>query len=154
VSNGERHFGVAGAGASNGERHFGGGPAGPDGRNFHDASVGPRRSSSGRQFSYHGHAYGRFAGARYHWPRGYGYHRYAIGYRLPRAYWVSDYFLADYVDYGLDPPPDDFQWIRYGPDILLINQDTGEIAQVIYGAFDDSGDVVAQDDGDQGAPGN
>jgi len=151
---GERHFGVASVGQPGGERHFGAAPGGPGGRSFHTASLSPHRSSSGRVFDYHGHAYGRFAVARYHWPHGYGYHRYAIGYRLPRAYWLPDYFITDYVDYGLDPPPDDFEWIRYGPDILLINQDTGEIAQVIYGVFDESDDAVAEDDGDQGAPGN
>jgi Ni/Co efflux regulator RcnB len=121
--------------------HFGSTGTGPLGfvrpHGFQSASGGPRRSPSGRQFVYRGQHFARFAGPRYRWPHGYAYHRYAVGYRLPRVYFVHDYFIDDYVDYGLAPPPDDYEWIRYGPDILLVDLDTGEIAQVVYGVFDE-----------------
>ncbi len=89
---------------------------------------------------YHGRSFARFAGGRYHGPRGYRYHHWGVGYRLPREYWISDYYIDDYAAYDLDPAPDGFRWIRYGPDILLINVDTGEIVQTVYGAFDDNTD--------------
>ena len=46
--------------------------------------------------------------------------------------------LASDAVYDLDPPPPAFEWVRYGPDILLIDLGSGQIAQVIYGAFDDA----------------
>jgi Ni/Co efflux regulator RcnB len=135
----ERHFGDA---IPAGERHFGEARGPPersfgDDRSFHETGGEVRRSPSGRVFRYQGHEYQRFAAPRYAWPHGYAYRRYAIGRRLPRAFWVHDYYIDNYDEYELAPPPPDFEWIRYGPDILLIDLDTGEIAQVVYGAFDE-----------------
>jgi Ni/Co efflux regulator RcnB len=92
----------------------------------------------GRNYTYHGHTLSRFRAAPYRWPHGYRYRRYAVGYALPQRYWIHDYYIDNYADYELDPPPQDFQWVRYGPDILLVDLNSGAIAQVIYGAFDDS----------------
>jgi Ni/Co efflux regulator RcnB len=36
---------------------------------------------------------------------------------------------------GLYAPPPGFVWVRFGPDLLLVNRHTGQIADVIYGAF-------------------
>jgi Ni/Co efflux regulator RcnB len=74
---------------------------------------------------------------------------------LPRAFWVRHWYITDYATYGVDPPPPDYQWIRYGPDLLLVNLDTGSIDQVQYGVFADEGDQqpdASGDDEDQGAP--
>lgn len=106
---------------------------------FHTTAGGAHKSPSGRSFAYHGRTYTRFAAGRYHGPRGYAYHRYEIGRRLPRAYFVRDYYIDNYAAYDLDPPPTDFEWVRYGPDIFLVDLDSGEIAQVVYGAFDEDG---------------
>jgi Ni/Co efflux regulator RcnB len=107
----------------------------------------PRRSTSGHTFTYGGRAYARFSAAGYHYPQGYAYHRYLIGNRFPRAYWISGYYITDYGDYGLGPPPDDYQWIRYGPDVVLVDMDTGEITQVVYGVFDEDGGPPPDDQG-------
>jgi Ni/Co efflux regulator RcnB len=32
-------------------------------------------------------------------------------------------------------PPKGYRWVRYGPDLLLVNVRTGRISDVIYGAF-------------------
>ena len=88
---------------------------------------------------YRGRSFSRYSVERYRWPSGYGYQRWGIGYRLPRDFWISDYYIYDYADYGLGPAPGGFQWIRYGPDILLINLYTGQIADAVYGAFDEDG---------------
>jgi len=97
----------------------------------------------------------------YRWPHGYGYVRYRVGAYLPRAYWVGDYYIDDYVAFGLAVPPPDYQWMRYGPDAVLFDLNTGEIADVVPGAFEESADVGddgyddSGDDGDdQGGPDN
>jgi Ni/Co efflux regulator RcnB len=138
--------------------------AGAPHRGFGPGGAAPRHSDSGRTFTYGGRSHPRFEGARYRYPRGLAYHHYLVGHRFPHEYWVSEYYITDYVDYGLGPPPDDYQWIRYGPDIVLVDMDTGEIAQAVYGAFDqdpgppdDSGPPPDQGpdqggDPDQGGP--
>ena len=42
---------------------------------------------------------------------------------------------ANYAALGLTPPPPGFIWVRYGPDLVLVNQMTGEIADVAYDVF-------------------
>jgi Ni/Co efflux regulator RcnB len=142
---GDRRFGAAGHGA---ERHFG--EAGTAGHRFggeHAAEAGPHRFGEAggrdvhgaRAFSYHGHSFDRIRGDRYRWRDGDHYRRWAIGRRLPREYWGRDYYFDDYADYGIDAPPYGYQWVRYGPDLLLVSLSTGLIAQSVYGAFDDDG---------------
>ena len=75
----------------------------------------------------------------YHYPRGYHYHRYGIHGRLPPVFILRQYYIVDYDLFGVDPPPYGFQWIQYGPDLLLVNVVTGDIVQVMYGVFDDDG---------------
>lgn len=71
----------------------------------------------------------------YHPPRGWAYRSWAYGQILPRAYWGSQYILGDYWLFGLEVPPVGFEWIRSGPDALLIDTRTGEILQVEYSVF-------------------
>lgn len=71
----------------------------------------------------------------YHAPRGWVARRWSYGQILPRAYWGSQYILGDYWLFGLEVPPVGFEWVRYGPDALLIDITTGEILQVEYGVF-------------------
>lgn len=71
----------------------------------------------------------------YRAPYGYRYRRWGYGEVLPRAYWGRNYWMSDYWLFGLDVPPVDCEWVRYGPDALLIDIRTGEILQVIYGRF-------------------
>jgi Ni/Co efflux regulator RcnB len=74
------------------------------------------------------------AGA-YSGPRDYSYERYGYGQRLPRDYYEQNYWLADFLNFGLLTPPAGFVWVRYGPDALLVDTDTGEIVQVQYNLF-------------------
>ena len=71
----------------------------------------------------------------YHSPRGWAYRSWSYGQILPRAYWGSQYILGDYWLFGLEVPPIGFEWVRSGPDALLININTGEILQVEYSVF-------------------
>jgi Ni/Co efflux regulator RcnB len=77
---------------------------------------------------------------RYHarpWvaPRGFTYRRFHLGERVPAVLLASNYFLLDFMLYGLAPPPPGYVWVREGSDALLVDRYTGEVAQVVYDAF-------------------
>lgn len=71
----------------------------------------------------------------WHYPSGYHYRRWTIGLLLPRLFLSSPYYFDDYAAYGFGPPPYGARWVRYGPDLLLVDVRTGRIRDVIYGAF-------------------
>ena len=71
----------------------------------------------------------------YHRPPGWHAHQWAYGERLPRAYWASQYILADYWLFSLEVPPAGYEWVRDGNDAILVSTDNGEILQVEYSVF-------------------
>lgn len=71
----------------------------------------------------------------FNYPRGYHYRRWNIGLILPSIFLSNYYYFNDWASYGVYPPPHGFVWVRYGPDLLLVNRRTGRIRDVIYGAF-------------------
>lgn len=77
----------------------------------------------------------RYRANAYLAPRDYHYRRWGYGQRLPRDYYARNYWLMDFVMFGLLSPPDGYVWVRYGPDALLIDEETGEIIQVEYNVF-------------------
>ncbi|HEX4078477.1 MAG TPA: RcnB family protein [Rhizomicrobium sp.] len=77
----------------------------------------------------------RFHAGAYRAPPGYHYRRWSYGEMLPAAYWGRDYWITDFLAFGLFAPPPDYIWVRYGPDALLIDQYTGAIIQVDYDVF-------------------
>jgi Ni/Co efflux regulator RcnB len=95
---------------------------------------------SSQTYIYGGQRLARFSAPRYRWPSGFGYEHYVVGHELPRQFIVRDYYIDDYAAYGFDAPPPDFEWVRYGPDAVLLDLTSGLISQVIYGAFDESDD--------------
>lgn len=80
-------------------------------------------------------SYHRIRAARFHYPHGYYYRRWSIGLILPHIFLSNYYYWNDWAALGLLPPPPGYVWVRYGPDLLLVNRYTGRIADVIYGAF-------------------
>ncbi len=94
-----------------------------------------RRRGDWAQFRRSYDAPRRFRVGVYHAPRGYSYRRWHHGDRLPRAYFARNYWLTNFVIYGLFAPPPGLMWVRYGPDALLIDTYTGEIVQVRYNVF-------------------
>jgi Ni/Co efflux regulator RcnB len=54
---------------------------------------------------------------------------------LPRLFLSSAYYFDSYARLGLEPPPPGYRWVRYGPDLLLVQNRTRRIVDVIYGAF-------------------
>ncbi len=71
----------------------------------------------------------------YNGPPGYAYRQWGYGETLPAAYWAENYWITSYLNFGLAPPPDGCVWVRVGPDALLIDEDTGEVVQAVYGVF-------------------
>jgi hypothetical protein len=98
---------------------------------------GPRvvGGPGGAQFSYRGHNFNRVHLAPFVYPAGWGYRRWAVGAVLPPLFLVPAYYYADWATLGLAAPEPGFQWVRYGPDLVLVNVTTGQIVDVVYGAF-------------------
>jgi hypothetical protein len=101
------------------------GPGGP----------GPGGGRPGNTFAYGGRYHPRYRGGDFRYPEGYGYRRWILGQSLPLLFLSPYYFFNDYSALGLDPPPFGYQWVRYGPDLLLVQIGTGRIVDVVYGAF-------------------
>jgi len=69
------------------------------------------------------------------WPSGYGYQRWVVGGILPAIFLSQAYYYSDYGQLGFEAPPWGYQWVRYGPDLLLVNIATGQVADAEYGVF-------------------
>lgn len=96
----------------------------------HPAVVGPHGA-----FTFRGRNFTRVHAAPFVYPGGWGYRRWGIGMVLPPLFLVPAYYYTDWAAMGLPPPDPGFQWVRYGPDLLLVNISTGQVVDVIYGAF-------------------
>jgi Ni/Co efflux regulator RcnB len=108
----------------------------PGGGFNHGYGGGPRRDFRGFA-DYHQNftAPRHFHAGAYHQPAGWYPHRWMFGEFLPAAFWARDYWLINFMDFGLPPPPYGAIWVRVGYDALLIDQDTGEVITVEYGVF-------------------
>ncbi|HEY1709022.1 MAG TPA: RcnB family protein [Rhizomicrobium sp.] len=91
----------------------------------------PRRA----QFWYHSRWLGRLRAPAFRYPHGYAYRRWYAGQSLPLLFLATPYFFNDYMALGIEAPPPGYVWVRYGPDLLLVDRDTGEIDQVLYGVY-------------------
>jgi Nickel/cobalt transporter regulator len=70
------------------------------------------------------------------YPPGYAYRLWGVGAILPPLFWREPtYYYTGWADMGLPPPDPGFQYVQYGPDLLLVNVATGEVVQVFPGAF-------------------
>ena len=81
-----------------------------------------------------------WGGARVHagyyaWPRGYGYVRRSVGWVMPRPFLAASYYYTGWAALGLVAPMAGHQWIRYGPDLFLVDIATGDVVDVRYGVF-------------------
>lgn len=103
------------------------------------AFTGSRGSGHGfhgqGNFSYRGRTFSRFRTSPFRYPAGWGYRRWSVGAFLPALFLSSTYYIDDFAGYNLGPPPPGCQWVRYGPDALLVNVYTGAVVDVAYGVF-------------------
>jgi len=68
-------------------------------------------------------------------PPGAAYRRWTIGTTLPGLFLATTYYYDDWRGLGIEPPPWGRRWVRYGPDLLLINVRNRRVEDVIYGVF-------------------
>jgi len=108
-----------------------GGPHGPP-PGLHG---GPVAGPHGGPLTFRGHEIHRAHLAPFAYPPGYRYQRWAAGMALPALFLVPAYFYADWAALGLVAPEAGFQWVRYGPDLLLVNVTTGQVVDAVYGVF-------------------
>jgi len=116
------------------------GPTGGPHSEAHPGPAGPRPGAGGPppggdRFTYHGHPFNRAHAAPFVYPPGWVYRRWVIGGLLPPLFLAPSYYYSEWAALGLDPPPPGFQWVRYGPDLLLVNVTTGEVVETVYDAF-------------------
>lgn len=101
----------------------------------HRPGPGMRPPPRPPQFSWRGRSYAQRSGPIFRYPPGYAYRRWSIGAFLPALFLGSTYFYDDWRGLGIDRPPPGRRWVRYGPDLVLVNIRTHRIEDVIYGAF-------------------
>jgi Ni/Co efflux regulator RcnB len=87
------------------------------------------------QFSWRGRSFSQFRGPAFRYPPGFAYRRWAIGAFLPSIFLGTSYYYDDWRGLGIDRPPPGRRWVRYGSDLLLVNQRTRRVEDVIYGVF-------------------
>jgi hypothetical protein len=139
------------------EHHYQGGPSnnnpqvyehhyqgGPQSGNFHPAFGAPGFQPGGERPRYNPEWFPRVfhSGERFHWregfwrgPPGWYYHTWFYGQILPYGWFAPDWWINDYWDYDLPVPPYGYEWVRNGPDAMLVNIDTGFVAEVVPGIF-------------------
>jgi hypothetical protein len=134
--------------------HKGGGPKaavhGPVGRGpvslpvivhapVHGPVGGPVHVVAHPPWMFNGHSYAWHPVPYPHpwaYPPGYAYQLWAVGAVLPELFWrTPTYYYTGWDAMGLPPPDPGFQYVQYGPDLLLVNVATGEVVQVFPGAF-------------------
>ena len=86
-------------------------------------------------FTFHGHDFDRVHVHPFIYPNGWAYRQWAVGAVLPPLFLVPDYYYPEWAALGLEPPPPGTQWVRYGPDLLLVDVNTGQVIDVAYGVF-------------------
>lgn len=77
----------------------------------------------------------RYRGPAWRPPYGYYVRTWRFGEILPRGWYAEDYRIPDWWAYDLPEPPYGYDWVRVGPDVLLIDLYTGRIAQVVRLVF-------------------
>jgi hypothetical protein len=74
---------------------------------------------------------------RYAWrpPTGFYLRSWTYGEFFPRGWYGPGWWIVDPWRYDLPLPPPGFDWVRSGPDALLIDEYTGRIVQVVRNVF-------------------
>jgi len=90
----------------------------------------------GHQYWHRGRYYDRIRGPAFVYPRGWHYRQFAIGALFPTLFLNPAYYYADHGALGLEAPAPGYAWVRFGPDLVLVNLRTREVEDVVYGVFE------------------
>lgn len=123
-------FTLASAASAQGEHNKGGAPAQGAHQGGPGGAVGDIAALRGNV-----QAPRHFQAGAYRPPQGFVSRHWRYGDRLPRAYYARNYWLTNFLIYGLLSPPPGLVWVRVGPDALLIDEYTGEVVRMEYGVF-------------------
>jgi hypothetical protein len=93
----------------------------------YNAQYFPRTFNIGQRFQWRG---GPWRG-----PQGFYYRPWFYGQILPVGWFSAQYYINDYYDYQLPVPPYGYEWIRNGPDALLVDIGSGEVVSSVPGVF-------------------
>jgi len=94
------------------------------GRVEFSVNLFPAHFSVGRRFHVDGYGY----------PGGWYAHSWGYGDYLPVG-WFAPQFYLDFGSFGLTTPPIGCEWVREGPDAVLIDVYTGQVLSVANGVF-------------------
>ena len=108
---------------------------------YDDRGQWNRGWRSDRRYDWNGYRDGNRAAfrlPRYYAPRGwgYGYRRFSTGIRLNALLFSENYWIDDPYEYRLPEAYGDYRWVRYYDDALLVDIDTGEVVDTVYGIFE------------------
>ncbi|HEY1561842.1 MAG TPA: RcnB family protein [Caulobacteraceae bacterium] len=106
-------------------------PGGPNRPGVPSRPTNPPRPSR-PNWGWNGH---RFRGGTFRYPAGWTYRRWGIGQFLPLLFLSPTYYYNDWGTLGIAPPPPGYRWVRFGPDLLLVQIGTGYIDYVIHNVF-------------------
>ena len=85
--------------------------------------------------SFHSTQRYQWRGGNWRAPNGYYARHWRYGDRLPWGWYSQSYWVDDYDYYDLAVPPFGYEWVRLGPDALLVDQSDGEVVSVVRGIF-------------------
>lgn len=91
-----------------------------------------RPTPSRPHWGWNGH---RYRGPAYRYPAGWAYRRWVFGQTLPLLFLSPAYYFNNWAMLGIQPPPPGYRWVRFGPDLLLVDSHTRYIAYVIHNVF-------------------
>ena len=94
-----------------------------------------RRFNDRRRDQYRSYSPYRYRGWDYQPPYGFNGRNWGFGDIMPRAWWTPDYRIDNWWEFGLSRPPRGYGWVRSGDDALLIDLNSGRVAQVVYLVF-------------------
>jgi len=94
----------------------------------YDPQHFPRQINANRHFGWRG-------GNAWQDQPGFYYRRWGYGQYLPAGWFISQFWINDYADYDLPVPPYGYEWVRSGPDGLLVDTYSGEVVEAVYGLF-------------------
>jgi hypothetical protein len=99
--------------------------------------VGPHPGIGGPhlQFGYHGHFFNPVDVSPFIILRAGRIGRGRLARCCRRSPPGPQYYYPDWATLNVDPPPPVAQWVRYGPDLLLVDIGTGNVIEVVPGVF-------------------